>query len=342
MTKQKELKVLPVKRYKVSLDLSPELRWNEVLHDNHDKLMRAMLQLNALIPTGFISRCIELILCVCTYLHIVMYSQEIIAISKISGISIGRLVLLQLYYELNANCTSIITNSESGPCLTRTMDWELPLLKDLTIEVEFTSNGLTKFIATTWVGCVGVFTGMRPDHYAVSLNYRRTNHSLFRNVLKTLLYSWPTSFLIRDTLTQCKTYEEAVNILSTQKLISPCYLTVASADRSIMGLKPRACILIRDRDGLKPCDKNPENLEYSEKDYLVQTNHDKYQKIRGENIIYSYERLGVIDKLMTQDLISDPLKLMDSLNEHPIINEETIYTTQMIPLSNRYQTRVFE
>jgi len=49
------------------------------------------------------------------------------------------------------------------------MDWDLELLKDLTIIVDFKYSGQIMFTATTWVGYVGVFTGMKPFGYAVAL-----------------------------------------------------------------------------------------------------------------------------------------------------------------------------
>ena len=44
------------------------------------------------------------------------------------------------------------------------MDWELDLLKPLTIEVDFQKAGKTAYVATTWAGYVGVFTGLRPGN----------------------------------------------------------------------------------------------------------------------------------------------------------------------------------
>ena len=377
-----ELKELPIKKYKVSLDLPPEHRWTEVLTDNLSKLTRVVGELDKLIPKGWISYGVEKMLATAAYMNIVYYSAELRAISAITKIPLGKLVILQLYYELNAHCTSIVTNSKQGPCLTRTMDWELPLLKELTIEVEFMKEGRRLFDATTWVGCVGIFTGMKPGAFAVSLNYRRTNDSALLNVAKTILYSWPTSFLIREVLTNAQSYEEAVSVLSNSKIIAPCYFIVASSDRMIecdepmlktpikapqetmlypslldsdskteskqslplrvspKEARPRGCILIRDRDCLAPLKNNPEKLENTAGGYIVQTNHDK--GMQGENIIYSRERVIVLDALMCQRLIDEPSKLLENLTDHPIINEETIYTTQMIPMQGFLKTRVFK
>lgn len=334
---------LPIKRYKISLDLPPEHRWTEVLVDNLSSITRLMDEINNLIPGGWISYGVENIMAAAAYTNIVYYSAELRAISAITKIPLGKLVFLQLYYELNAHCTSIVTNSKQGPCLTRTMDWDLALLKELTIEVEFMKGGQCLFVATTWVGSVGIYTGMKPGAFAVSLNYRRTNDPVLLNVAKTILYAWPTSFLIREVLTNAQSYEEAVSVLSRSKIIAPCYFIVASSDKMDFFDEPilaRGCILTRDRNGLAPLKNNPEKLEDTDDGYIVQTNHDK--GMQGDNIIYSRERVIVLNALMCQLLINEPKKLLENLTDHPIINEETIYTTQMIPMQGLLKTRVFK
>ncbi len=116
---------------------------------------------------------------------LVYCSEELEGISKQSGLPLGKLVALQLTYEASTCCTSIIVPSErdnQAPHHIRTMvilivsyvfqDWAMDFLKPLTIEVEFQSKGITQYIATTWVGYVGVLTGMRPFGYSISVNFR--------------------------------------------------------------------------------------------------------------------------------------------------------------------------
>lgn len=44
------------------------------------------------------------------------------------------------------------------------MDWGMEFLKPLTIEVDFVKGGRSQYVATTWVGYVGVLTGMHTCH----------------------------------------------------------------------------------------------------------------------------------------------------------------------------------
>lgn len=311
-----------MKRYSVNLDECASTRWKHVIDDNKDKLSNAMSKLNDLIPKGIIFKLIEWILALCAYLGIVCYSDELRAISRQTKIPLGKLVLLQLYYELNAHCTSIITRSDRGLCLTRTMDWDLELLKDLTVIVDFKYNSQIIFTATTWVGYVGVFTGMKPYGYAVSLNYRLVNNPLYVNLLNVLFYRWPTGFLIRDVLTNQKNYDKAVLRLSKTRLISPCYFTIVGTCNN------EGCILTRDHNKLVRI--KPINDDH----YIVQTNHDEGDK-KSENIIYSRERISQVAKIMNDKTnIYKPDVLMNNMKNHPLINEETIYISQMIPIKS--------
>jgi hypothetical protein len=41
------------------------------------------------------------------------------------------------------------------------MDWEMMVLQQMTIEIEFRRNNKPVFLATSWPGYIGVLTGMR-------------------------------------------------------------------------------------------------------------------------------------------------------------------------------------
>jgi hypothetical protein len=67
---------------------------------------------------------------------IVYYSSELKAIAALSDVPLGELVLMNLGYELFAACTSIVVEDKNGlPLHCRSMDWDLPCLKDMTLEV---------------------------------------------------------------------------------------------------------------------------------------------------------------------------------------------------------------
>jgi hypothetical protein len=54
--------------------------------------------------------------------------------------------------------------------------------------VDFQRKGQSVLKATTWIGYVGILTGIRMEKgYSVSVNYRRTDDGTFSNNLKTAL-----------------------------------------------------------------------------------------------------------------------------------------------------------
>ena len=95
-----------------------------------------------------------------------------------AGVGYGSGVLvLQVAYEAFAACTGIVVDASgerAHPLHLRTMDWDMPALAALTCEVDFVRGGALLFRATTWVGYVGVLTGLKPGAFSVAVNYRRT------------------------------------------------------------------------------------------------------------------------------------------------------------------------
>lgn len=95
------------------------------------------------------------------------------------------------------------------------MDWGMEWLRPLTIEVDFRRGGETQYVATTWVGYVGILTGMffsmkrnmrskscllgmRPYGYSVSVNFRVTSGAYWKNIKKAILRAWPIGICLRS------------------------------------------------------------------------------------------------------------------------------------------------
>jgi hypothetical protein len=157
----------------------------------------------------------------------------------------------QIAYEAFAACTSIVVEGKDGhPLHIRTMDWEMPQLQPLTVEIDYVQRGQVLFRATTWAGYIGVLTGVRPGAFSVSVNYRRTEmmneqplKAFAKNLQRGLARHWPVSFLVRAALERCGSYRTACETLQQAGLIAPTYLTVC-------GVSPgEGCILSRDREG---------------------------------------------------------------------------------------------
>jgi len=213
------------------------------------------------------------------------------------------------------------------------MDWELELLEPLTIEVEFKKQGVTQYIASTWAGYVGVLTGMRPNSYSVSINYRATKSGTFwANIKNALTASWPIGFLVREILESTRDYKTAYGALSFSELIAPCYITVA-------GTHGNAVLITRSvSDQLHI-------WHLGVKGTIVQTNVDHFmQKSDPDSfdIMNSYSRRDFARKILAQ---YPPSKITAEnlwalISSVPICNSITVYGTYMNPTTGVLETRI--
>lgn len=329
---------IDVPRYIISLDKKPEERWNQVIKDYKHLFPKVIETIDDTFSSmgsimGSISKHTSLLV-VNLYEKTgsIMYKKELRSISEQTGISLGKLILMQLCYEMAAACTSVVFEHEDSQgnksnIHYRTMDWSMPILKQLTIEAEFQKNGKTLFIAPTWAGYVGVMTAMVPSKFSVALNYRRSNGTLLGNIKKTMNLAWPIGYLIRNTLESSKSYEEAFEIFATTKLISPCYITLCKN-------KQKSCVIIRD-------DKKTV-IVIPNVNHIVQTNADPDESAPECNILYSYERRCLANKIIKNDINKwkTYLNIYDSFNKYPIINDETVYTTIMHPEKSKIITQI--
>jgi hypothetical protein len=111
------------------------------------------------------------------------YAEELEAVASTGGILVRDLVLLNLSYEAHGGCTSIVvplpaSSERSGDehhlMLGRTLDWQQPALRALTIELSFMRQGQLLYRATSFAGFLAIFTAHvpGPNGYAVAVNFR--------------------------------------------------------------------------------------------------------------------------------------------------------------------------
>ena len=236
---------------------------------------------------------------------IIMYEKEIQEIAQILEISFTECLMFQLTYELFSACTTGILKSDNEYVCVRVMDWELELLKEITIQIKVVNRGVHLFDSITWAGFVGIFTGIKPNNYTIALNYKRSEQPDFlKNIISLFKGYYPNAFLIRDILTN-DNVSVAYDRLKQSSLIAPAYYTFMS--------EPFKCTIIRDRETAKvkvaPC---------------IQTNCDD---INGLNIMFSHERLSYMNNILYSNLsLKD---LITHISHYPVNNQHTIYTVIM-------------
>lgn len=313
------------KQYIIDLDLPPNQRWTQLFNDHKQQCLNAVKELDKIVSGSMLGRIVAFTAENIAYLYGMagraLYIEEIRANAELMGISVGKAILFQLVYEMSAMCTSIGSTVNGEMIHYRTMDWDMQFLKDLTVSLEFTRKGKTLFHAVSWVGYIGILTAMVPGKYSLSINFRQTGTSLLSNVTRLMAEYYPIGYLCREILESDYSVDEAINRLKTEELVAPCYITICRPD-SVM-------VIARDRSAIA-------NLRLSNS-HCIQTNRD-YGQVGGENILYSLERYELADKVISTfkgDKYEDLVKV---LSVKPIINEETIYITVMIPSTGTIKT----
>lgn len=312
-----------MKTYTINLDLEPSAMWNEVITENLEDIKAVYNKMNSLY-NKFIANIASSFISILSNHGYVKYEKELMSISNLTGIPFGKLVILQIMYELNACCTSAIyLQSDGKPVHLRTMDWDLPELKKLTVKLNFIKDNKLVFSGISWAGYIGVLTAMKPDTCSISLNFRRCGDGLLVNLKNLVLSKWPAGYLIRELMTNETEYTKIIDYLMTSSLVAPCYFVICGRN------KDECYNIVRDRD-------DSTIYKLNESNFLIQTNIDPEVKETKDNILYSIERRpvaeSIIKKFQKENISYKEANKLILVN--PILNEETIYVCTMVPTDN--------
>lgn len=318
------------KVYQINLDLPPAERWIQLLEDHKEEMKTVVPQFKHLVSSMFGSLIYPAIGIIKTMkvLRQILYADEIQSIATFIGMTFEEVLLLQICYELNSCCTSVVTKYNNDYVFFRTMDWPLDFLNKITIDLEFIKNGNLLYKATSWVGYLGVATATVPGKYSIAMNFRltkeRTITNLMGNVGSLIGLKWPTGYLIREVCESNTDYDTMLVQLSNSKIVSPCYLTVC-------GVTDKPKIITRD----------PDDYKITRGEFTVQTNCDQCKE--EPDILHSVEirALATLEINQTQNNWSSLGEMQNRLLKYPIVNNETIYYSLMIPRTGKHESYTY-
>ncbi|XP_053311685.1 N-acylethanolamine-hydrolyzing acid amidase [Spea bombifrons] len=320
-------------RYNLSLDRPPQERWAPVLrHYNYSYLREALRYVyDSSVPKWAHALILPLTDIDLALLVKEPYAGEIRGIAKTLGVSPGDVLALNLAYEATAFCTSIIAQDEKGNVYHgRNLDYNFAdILRNLTVELNFISNGQIKYTGTTFLGYIGLWTGQSPYSFTVSGDARERDGKWWENAIYAFLKrSSPVSWLVRDTLENAKDFQTAVLHLSKTPIIAETYYIMAGAHAR------EGVVITRNRGG--PADIWPLD-PLSGEWFRVETNYDHW-----------------INPPPTDDRRTPAIKALNAtgqaninfdslykvLSVIPVLNNETVYTTVMsAAYPEKYTTR---
>jgi N-acylethanolamine-hydrolysing acid amidase len=293
--------------------------------DYNQTIFEALALISQFIPDVFQPAVEEMALLTLPYLG--EYAEEIRAGATAAGIPLGKATLLNIIYEVEAGCTSIVAQDSKGNIVHgRNLDFNLAaVLRNLTIQVEFQKGGKTLYWGTTYAGYYGLLTGMRPGGFAVSLDQRDSGY-LIENLLEAFFIHGASAacFLIRDTLQQETAFDAAVTRLANTPLVAPSYIIVS-------GTQPgEGTVITRDRN-----DADLWQIDASTgKWFEVETNYDHWDS--------PDTRRKVAEQAMTK-IGQDNINLQQTFNVlsiHPVENSGTTYTTLMSAATGDFSTTI--
>ncbi|KAI1705710.1 linear amide c-N hydrolase, choloylglycine hydrolase family domain-containing protein [Ditylenchus destructor] len=276
------------------------------------------------------------------------YKEEIEGIAEATGVSVGDLAMLNIFYELSRFCTSIVAEADDGRLYhARNLDfgqlfgwnssthtWTLTeALKKITLNVDYMRGGNLLFKGTTFAGHVGIITGMKPNAFTISIN------SKLKPDLKNLMH-WLTGIFVennsegthfvlwseREALTNCNTYEEAKRYLSTVKLLAGCYFILGGR------YSGEGVVIVRTPDATQQyVELDPEKGKW----FLLQTNYDPPERPffldnRSEPGMKCMRELGPNGLTLAG--------LYKVLSSKTTLNKTTVHTVIMEISSGAYQT----
>lgn len=323
-----------VPRHIINLDVPPEKRWVQLVKQYKPQLLSVYKKMDAMfseiagsVGLWFVRKIMGM------FGDNPMYYYELKSIAEILEVPLNKIILLQLCYECFSACTSIIIDDKTklkNPIHVRTMDWDDTFLRDLTVNIKFVKNHKVVFEGTTWVGYVGILTGVKPGVGSVSINYRRTGGSIWKNIWNTLKFDFPIGYLVRECLTNCDSYKNLRKCLEETKLIAPCYIIMTGVESG------SGIVIVRERD-----DYN--TYPIGNKGFICQTNIDPIdmRMDNHDNILMSIERnhmarekcQSLLDSLSNEPLnnVIDPEPTIRHFLKYPILNHESIYANVMSP-----------
>lgn len=314
--------------YQISLDASPETRWNEVVGAYNQSMWATVQLMESWIPAEIRGPVTEMLADMGAALEQYIpapFAQEMQGIAQASGIAPGLVVLSNLVYELTSACTSIVAQADNGTIFhARNLDFGLggPFTADLTVDalaVDFVEGGQLRYTGVTYAGYVGLLTGQRPGFFSVSVDeHLGPFWEIFFNALEELYNHRASmvSLLIRQNL-YASDYQQALQSFAYHPLAAEVYLIVG-------GVQPgEGAVVTRLRNF-------PEDIWKIDTSvgrwFLVETNypHWKPDPPSDDRATVAIQQM----KLMGQQNLSYD-GLWNVLSTVPVLNLQTTYTSLM-------------
>ncbi|KAH0532797.1 hypothetical protein TsFJ059_001436 [Trichoderma semiorbis] len=285
----------PIPTYRIDLSLPPAERYVKLATDFAPRMKQITplfdTVLESVLPWSFLRSIVKFAaLLILRRVYSSEETQELVGISKASGVDMHFLVAFNVLLDILLGCTSggVLTRLKGGKggetyfgekqtdaeprarmMHFRTLDWGMPELRSVLVVLEFVKSKSEEpemVIArtVTYAGFVGVLTGVR-QNLSMSLNFRPTHNcsavSLRMHQSLVLLGVQPSiSSVLRQHLLRPEHHPPTITNISksiTKTRSAPCYIILCSGTETT----------VIQKDLVNAQTK-------SSTDFIVHTNHD--------------------------------------------------------------------
>ena len=261
------------------------------------------------------------------------FGTEIKAAARHAGIEWEWLLLANISYDLAVSqlgCSTAVLATPEGPVVARNMDWwpEVKLAAASCL-LHILKGGKMDFAIAGWPGAVGVATGLSARGFALVLNAVWSDEGVSKT-------GYPVLLFLRKVLEDAAGYDDAVAMLTEQKLAAGALLTVAGTTNDQR--------VVIERTPGKAMPRRPEGDEP-----LLATNH--YRLLRastqpGEGVrkyfdptCGRYEALKALTTALPTDRTPPTEALLEILS-HPAVMQ-SITAQQMVIRPSRGSVELF-
>lgn len=151
------------------------------------------------------------------------FRSEINAIARAAHVDSSHITLANISYDLVLSafgCSTIAVPTSSGPVVARNMDWwPEDVLAQCSCLMRYRRRGSMVFTNAGWPGAVGIVTGMSGRGFAVVLNAVSGPEGINKSGYPVLLH-------LRRVVEDAKNFDEALKMLTDQKLAAPALITL--------------------------------------------------------------------------------------------------------------------
>ena len=193
--------------------------------------------------------------------------DEVMEISKASGVKASTLVFFNYYYEADGKaCSSIVGRDTNNQIIFGSnLDFVFfKNIKKLTYQGAFYKNNELLYKSNNIYGLIGNLRGTRPGKYTLAINQREAKGNLMRALF--MKDGFETLYFIRHVLENAEDFDQAVKLIETSTLKSSAFYVIGGISQN------QGCVVERDEDTV--------HNKYCLTDtvwYLVQTNYDRDQ-----------------------------------------------------------------